>query len=350
MHRSHEHWLQRKPSPIIHSHGDLRFDSVFSNHMVLQQAPAKSALYGTLDGSEALIVTVRGSDGRVYDLRPTVSDRSWLVYLPPTNASVATYEIAVATIDLRFNATIVDVAFGDVWVCSGQSNMGRSLQQTYHANQSVDAARLGQYDNIRLMGGGCADAHDREWLRASAAAVSAPRQSPSEGRSELLLASAAPPQLPGPCPEQTASASSTSPCTGLLALCGDPHRPLFRGGKGSTDAGAGMRGRTRLRALSDAPPLLGAVCQYVRLHTGSYIEQWTTRDTLSACKHTFADVSVPVGNLYHKRIAPLTRMSIKGILWYQVGAYIRVARTCLALAAPRFRSTISPQLHTPTPC
>ena len=46
-----------------------------------------------------------------------------------------------------------DVTFGDVWFCSGQSNMQLMLDYTFERNASVAAIRAGKYRNIRLFYG-----------------------------------------------------------------------------------------------------------------------------------------------------------------------------------------------------
>ncbi len=41
-----------------------------------------------------------------------------------------------------------DVLFGDVWICSGQSNMQFSVQFMFNA--SIEIANAGQYPKVRL--------------------------------------------------------------------------------------------------------------------------------------------------------------------------------------------------------
>jgi len=48
---------------------------------------------------------------------------------------------------------LVNVTFGDVWFCSGQSNMGLPLKYTFDRNDTLQAIRRGHYDNIRIMAG-----------------------------------------------------------------------------------------------------------------------------------------------------------------------------------------------------
>jgi len=50
----------------------------------------------------------------------------------------------------RTSTTIKNLAFGDVWVCSGQSNMQLSLSTTFDRNATLRAAAAGKYNHIRL--------------------------------------------------------------------------------------------------------------------------------------------------------------------------------------------------------
>ena len=43
---------------------------------------------------------------------------------------------------------ISDVLFGDVWVCSGQSNMEWSMEKIFNATEEI--ADMQQFDKIRL--------------------------------------------------------------------------------------------------------------------------------------------------------------------------------------------------------
>ena len=47
--------------------------------------------------------------------------------------------------------TLERVAFGDVWFCSGQSNMELGLYYTFTRNESLAAIASGKYNNIRIM-------------------------------------------------------------------------------------------------------------------------------------------------------------------------------------------------------
>lgn len=52
----------------------------------------------------------------------------WRVTLPPTKADTQTTYTITATSQQHGSIKISDILFGDVWVCSGQSNMGFNLK------------------------------------------------------------------------------------------------------------------------------------------------------------------------------------------------------------------------------
>jgi hypothetical protein len=52
-------------------------------------------------------------------------------------------------------AALVDIGFGEVWLCSGQSNMEDPVLTTLSRHESHAAAAAGTYDHIRLFQLGC---------------------------------------------------------------------------------------------------------------------------------------------------------------------------------------------------
>ena len=95
----------------------LQLAHVFSDHAVLQRETSVP-VWGW--GKPGTTVTVRGSwDGA--DVKTKVaSDGSWRVELQ-TGAAGGPYELTVQS--GRESLTLSDIALGEVWVCSGQSNM-----------------------------------------------------------------------------------------------------------------------------------------------------------------------------------------------------------------------------------
>jgi sialate O-acetylesterase len=92
---------------------------VFTSHCVLQQS-IPVALWGTGRDGEDVVVEIEGAA-----VKTTVAAGRWQVELPPLAPTSTT------TLRLRSDTETVlhDVAVGEVWICSGQSNMEWRLNQ-----------------------------------------------------------------------------------------------------------------------------------------------------------------------------------------------------------------------------
>lgn len=115
--------------------------SIFGDNMVLQQK-ADVRIWGKADGQT---VTVSPSWGGQYSAK-TAADGSWLVVMPSPAASYQTYDI---TISDGQPVTLSNVQVGEVWFCSGQSNM-----EMWLGGQSIigglDAVLDSNNQNLRI--------------------------------------------------------------------------------------------------------------------------------------------------------------------------------------------------------
>ncbi|MCG3179419.1 MAG: hypothetical protein BIFFINMI_01754 [Phycisphaerae bacterium] len=112
--------------------------SLFTDHVVLQR-DAKVNIWGTADAGEKVSVSIAGQKVE------TAADKDgrWSVQLAPMKAA-RSLEITIAGSN---TVTLKDVAVGDVWVCSGQSNMRFTLGGTRDAAEALKAA---DHPDIRL--------------------------------------------------------------------------------------------------------------------------------------------------------------------------------------------------------
>ena len=101
----------------------FRFASIHTSHMVLQRAPARAQVWGFCDAGETGVDV--SFDNTTYKATLSGDGSRWSVMLPPTAASLTATHTLAATSGRTGKATPVlkDILFGDVWVCSGQSNM-----------------------------------------------------------------------------------------------------------------------------------------------------------------------------------------------------------------------------------
>lgn len=98
---------------------DVTLSGLFTDHMVLQRNGPVS-IYGKAEPGEKITVTFAGQEKRAI----AGQDGKWNVKL---NALKASTNSATLCISGKNTVTISDVVVGDVWVCSGQSNMEWTL-------------------------------------------------------------------------------------------------------------------------------------------------------------------------------------------------------------------------------
>ena len=129
----------------------LSVNQLFSDGMVLQTNAgygARPFIYGTAEPGETVTIaglSRRSARGVPY---PAVVDAggSWRVQLDPYQGFMyfnATISGSVSTNTIE----IVDIAYGDVILCSGQSNMNKPLNYVWNGSAEIKAAN---HPNLRL--------------------------------------------------------------------------------------------------------------------------------------------------------------------------------------------------------
>jgi sialate O-acetylesterase len=110
----------------------LQLTRLMTDGMVMQR-DARVPVWGRAMPGDDVVVTF---DGQSYTAH-TESSGDWSVALPPMTAG-GPHEMTVT--DGADHITIHDILVGDVWVCSGQSNMEWSVVDAIHGAQEVAAA------------------------------------------------------------------------------------------------------------------------------------------------------------------------------------------------------------------
>ena len=143
----------RSASPSILGHGVPRFANYIQDHMVLQRAPHRAIVWGFGDAGQKTTLTI---GDRTYttisETRPAnaLGETIWTVTLDPVS-NEGPFDIHVSQPLVNgtlYNITITDVLFGDVWVCSGQSNMQMAVRDIFNGTEEI--ANAGQYPKIRV--------------------------------------------------------------------------------------------------------------------------------------------------------------------------------------------------------
>ncbi|ARS39274.1 9-O-acetylesterase [Sphingobacteriaceae bacterium GW460-11-11-14-LB5] len=125
-------------------HAKILLPSVFSNNMVLQQK-TNAAIWGKTDAGKAVKVTVSWNKinyGAIAD-----AGGNWKIKVA-TPGYGGPYTITISDGELL---VLNNVLIGDVWICSGQSNMEMPLAgwgKILNSEKEIEAA---QYPNIRLL-------------------------------------------------------------------------------------------------------------------------------------------------------------------------------------------------------
>ena len=162
----HNHTLSH-PSLHLHNHSSshphrhnnassststFTLSNALGDSMVLQRAPASAIVWGTAE--PGVNVTVRLHRTHVH--ATAAADGVWRISLPPRPASIEPTTLHFESND-GGRATLTDILFGDVILCSGQSNMHLGLQPHNKGipkviNASADVADADKIANsIRLL-------------------------------------------------------------------------------------------------------------------------------------------------------------------------------------------------------
>ena len=272
------------------AHADVRLPAALGDHIVLQQN-CEVTLWGwAYEGETVLVETSWGVKTQ------TVADArgEWRVKVKtpparPLNQGIQAEAITFTVPDENM-VQIKDVLIGEIWLCSGQSNMTMMLGPDYPP---------GHNDWFG----------DKYW----------PEESPKTDRPAIRVFNV----------EKTARAAPQDDCKAVLP----DHITLPKDAQGLTpDLRTGWQVCTR-----ETAPYVSAVAYYfaVRLQEklnvpvgvvistvgGSPIEAWISLDALQEIP-AYATITNRVHRmgaaaLFNGMIAPLTPMTVRGVLWYQ---------------------------------
>jgi sialate O-acetylesterase len=120
---------------------ELRVSPMFGDHMVLQRE-IPIPVWGKADPGDAITVRFAGQEVQTR----AGQDGKWMLQIPPMPASAEGREFSVESkgVTKRFQ----DVLVGEVWICSGQSNMqygwGTQSQARYNWGGDAEVAKLAE--------------------------------------------------------------------------------------------------------------------------------------------------------------------------------------------------------------
>lgn len=118
---------------------EVSLPTIFGNHMVLQRQQT-NPVWGTADPGESVVLEIHGQ----HHTTTANADGDWRVMLNPLPTG-GPYEMII---EASNTVTLRDILSGEVWLCSGQSNMVRAVNSTYHADVEMLSAN---YPEIRII-------------------------------------------------------------------------------------------------------------------------------------------------------------------------------------------------------
>ncbi len=240
--------------PVI----SLYVSTIFQDNMVVQR-DKPVAVWG--QATAGAVVNVSASWAGSAVMATTATDGNWTVNIPAAAANASPQTITITATGAK-TVTISDVLVGDVWVCSGQSNMVMPMDSmppfdgvTNYQQEIADA----NYPLIRI-------------LTVPQNSSFAPLNS-----------------FDGPFSWQTCSPATI----------------------GATSAVAYYFAR-QLQTTLNVP--VGIIVSAV---DGSYCQQWTNSEAIASSALLEQVYSSGASVLYNAMINPLIPMTIKGFTWYQ---------------------------------
>jgi hypothetical protein len=126
---------------------DVRLPAIFSDNMVLQNGKAVP-VWGWADKEEKVTVSFSGQEKSA----TAGDDGKWMVKLDTMKASSEPQTMTISSskispITKSPNLQITNILVGEVWLCSGQSNMEMGVGGSRNANKEMKSS---QYPGLRL--------------------------------------------------------------------------------------------------------------------------------------------------------------------------------------------------------
>ncbi len=118
---------------------DVKLPTIFSDHMVLQR-DMPLPVWGWAEPSEAVVVVLGNQTYKA----TADADGNWRVTLKPLSLG----EPRTLVVEGKNRLQINDILVGEVWLCSGQSNMGWDVKNCWSADLDIAAAK---FPNLRMI-------------------------------------------------------------------------------------------------------------------------------------------------------------------------------------------------------
>ena len=113
----------------------VKFSAIFSDHVVVQREKPVP-VWGWAEPGENITVQFGGQK------KTTVADANgrWMTKLDPMGASPEPRKLIAHAQTAGYTSSLRDVLVGDVWLCSGQSNMNVPVKNSENGDAEILAA------------------------------------------------------------------------------------------------------------------------------------------------------------------------------------------------------------------
>eukprot|EP01084_Bolivina_argentea_P257931 434642_1 len=136
----------------------IEFATPFTTNAVLQREPHIAAVYGMSPianaNTQIKLTLTNEANGESEQLTTnSMKNGDWKILLKKTYSNGGNYTITVSCAACgNTQQTIHNVTFGDVFICTGQSNMWLPMEHTFNRNYTyANMSKFGKYTNIRFI-------------------------------------------------------------------------------------------------------------------------------------------------------------------------------------------------------
>ncbi len=127
----------------IHGRAELKLHALFTDHAVLQQG-VSVPVWGSADAGAIVKVSFSGQRKET----KTPADGTWMILLDALAANPTPQFMTVSSGNDKL--TVSDLLIGEVWLCSGQSNMARAMGGMKDKADVIADVNAGKFETLRL--------------------------------------------------------------------------------------------------------------------------------------------------------------------------------------------------------
>ncbi len=289
---------------------EVQVSPLWSDHAVIQ-ADRPIVVFGSGDPGEAVTVEFAGQQGKAV----TDDQGGWVVELPEMSASHEPRDLTIA--GPGNSVTVRDLLVGEVWVCSGQSNMWWPVERSDNAEQEIAESANPQ---LRMFTVSQGTADRPAQIVAGQWQVAGPDTAGKFSATAYFFGRHLQRELGVPV-GLIHSSFSGSPIESWVsresyetAESFDPVRERWSAALEQWDEPAA---RSRYER---------ALAEYERKKAAGTLEKTNNREPRKPAFRDLPNLIHRPSNLYNAMLAPLTQLPIRGVVWYQGEANARSGR------------------------